>query len=56
MEDSLILMYVKDDVVYPVALSQDQVETWQIIQQMIPQPIKVIGDHPIGKAINLLKK
>ena len=52
MEDKAVLMYVKDDVVYPVALSNEQVDMLQFFAQAFA-PLKVIRDHPLGKAVNL---
>lgn len=49
-------MYVKDNTIYPVALTQDQVNMFNLIQQVIPQPITVMKNHPVGEAVNLLTR
>ncbi len=56
MKDGLVLMYVKDNTLYPVVLTQEQVDIFEIIQQTLPQPIRVISNEPIGKAVNLIEK
>ena len=56
MKDGLVLMYVKDNTIYPVALTQEQLDTFEMIQQLLPQPIRVINNKPLGKAINLVEK
>lgn len=56
MKDRLVLMYVKDNTLYPVVLTQEQVDIFEIIQQTLPQPIRVISNEPIGKAVNLIEK
>lgn len=55
MKDGLVLFYMKDDTLYPVMMSQEQVDTFEMIQMLLPQPIKVAWDQPQGKADNLLK-
>ncbi|WP_017728535.1 hypothetical protein [Halalkalibacterium ligniniphilum] len=52
MENKLILMYVKDGVVYPVALSDEQEKIFQMTASLF-SPIKVIENYPLGKVINL---
>jgi hypothetical protein len=56
MKDGLVLMYVEDNTLYPVALTQDQLSTFEFIQQALPQPIRVIGDRPIGTVVDLVKE
>jgi hypothetical protein len=56
MKDGLVLMYVKDNTIYPVALTQEQLYTFEMIQQLLPQPLRVISDKPLGKAVNLVKE
>lgn len=55
IKDGLVLMYVKDGVMYPVALSKEQDEAFEILQQALPGPIKVVVDLPIGKVYGLVK-
>lgn len=55
MENQLALIYIKDDVAYPVALNKEQIETFQFLMRLMPQPINYMKDYPCGKAINLCK-
>lgn len=55
MKDQLVLMYIKDGIGYPVALNKEQLETFQFLINLIPQPINYIKDYPCGKATNLCK-
>ncbi|MED1953958.1 hypothetical protein [Brevibacillus centrosporus] len=52
IKDGLVLFYVKDGTVYPVALSEDQKQTFDMLMNIMPQPIRAVNT-PIGKAINL---
>ncbi|MBK5474380.1 hypothetical protein JFU54_28765 [Bacillus sp. TH19] len=53
MKDGVVLMYCKDGVLYPVALTSEQNEMLQM-SSMLFQPLKVVFDKPQGQAINLL--
>ncbi|AFQ20043.1 hypothetical protein P9149_01950 [Bacillus thuringiensis] len=55
MKDGVILMYCKDGVLYPVALTNDQNEMLQLSSMMF-QPLKVVFDKPQGQAVNLIKQ
>lgn len=52
--EGFALMYVKDGIVYPVALSKEQVISLSIMLNALPQPITVIFDAPQGQAIDIL--
>ncbi|WP_176542227.1 hypothetical protein [Bacillus sp. AFS075034] len=54
MKDGVVLMYCKDGVLYPVALTNEQNEMLQMTS-MLFQPLKVVFDKPQGQAINLLE-
>ncbi|NFO71997.1 hypothetical protein FDC51_17935 [Clostridium botulinum] len=55
--DGLVLMYCQKDVIYPVALSKEQLELLDItIGMWLSDGMKVIGDKPIGKVTDLLEK
>jgi hypothetical protein len=54
MKDGLVLFYIKNDTLYPVMLTQEQVDTFEIIQGLIPQPIRVVWDKPQGKIENII--
>lgn len=56
MEDGLIIMYVKDGIIYPVALNEEQQIAFKFAQQLIPQPIVYIKDKPLGVAVNLSQR
>ncbi|MED2789669.1 hypothetical protein P4261_29110 [Bacillus thuringiensis] len=55
MKDGVILMYCKDGVLYPVALTNGQNEMLQLSSMMF-QPLKVVFDKPQGQAINLMEE
>ena len=55
MQDGLVLMYVKDGVVYPVALTEEEYATLQMLGQVF-NPVTVITDKPQGEALNLTRK
>ena len=55
VKDGLYLLYVKEETMYPVALSQEEWDTLQFLGGAISNPITVI-DQPIGQAVNLLDK
>jgi hypothetical protein len=54
MKDGVALMYVKDGVLYPVVMTQEQYDILQFTAKLF-EPLKII-DQPQGKAINLLDK
>jgi hypothetical protein len=56
MEDGLILMYVKNDTLYPIAITQEQHDLLQLVAPtaIFNGKVKVITDKPQGKAINLI--
>lgn len=51
--DGVVLMYVKDGTVYPVALTKEQSEMLPVAMQILcgPQSLKVLIDYPVGEAI-----
>jgi len=55
MKDGLVLFYVKDDEIYPVALTKEQDEVFEMIRGLIPGALRVCSDKPQGNAINLLE-
>jgi len=54
IKDGLILMYIKDDKVYPVALSEDKRNLLQHICKVF-EPITVV-DYSIGEAVYMNDK
>lgn len=55
MKDGVVLMYCKDGVLYPVALTNEQNEMLQM-SSMLFQPLKVVFDKPQGQSVNLIKQ
>lgn len=51
----LVLMYVKDSILYPVGLTNEEFDLLQELGRVF-EPIKVILDQPQGKATNLKKE
>lgn len=56
MEDGLVLFYIKDEILYPVVLTKEQKEVFEMFQHLVPQPIRVMFKHPQGEVVNLLDK
>lgn len=57
MEDGIVIFYSKNDVLYPVALTEEQSEAFQLLQSIIFQnKLRVIFDKPQGTIKNLLKE
>lgn len=56
MGDGLILMYVKNGTLYPIAMTQEQHDLLQFVvpTAILNGKVKVIADKPQGKAINLI--
>lgn len=55
MKDGVVLMYVKDGVLYPVAMTESELALLQLLAKTF-EPLKVVMDHPQGQAVNLLVK
>lgn len=55
MKDGVILMYVKDGVIYPVAMTESEWTVLQLLAKSV-EPLKVVFDQPQGKAVNLKAK
>lgn len=56
INDKVVLMYVKDGTVYPVALTENQLTMLQFLSKALGEPLKVVFDQPQGTAVNLLDK
>jgi hypothetical protein len=54
MKDGVVLMYMKDDVLYPVALSESQFEMLQLTSKIF-EPLQVVFSKPQGEVVNLIK-
>lgn len=55
MQDGLVLMYMKDGVLYPVGLTNEEFKLLQDLGRVF-EPLAVIFDRPQGKAINLKER
>lgn len=57
MKDGMILFYVKDNEVLPVAMSNEQLESLQMMLMVIfgDEPIKVIKNKSQGTVENLME-
>lgn len=55
MKDGLVLMYMKDEVLYPVAMTESQFNMLQFLGKTL-EPIKIVFDQPQGSAVNLTQK
>ena len=59
MKDSFMLTYIRDGIVYPVALKAKQQKRLQIAIELVAgdeEKISVISDKPMGEAILCGKK
>jgi hypothetical protein len=52
MEDQAVLMYCKDGIIYPVALTEQQQMIFKMTASLL-SPLTVVGDRPLGRAVNL---
>jgi hypothetical protein len=55
-KDGLALFYIRDKTVYPVALTQEQVDMLDLVLAAALRTIKVVENKPVGKATNLINK
>ena len=58
IEDGLVLFYIKDGKLYPVALTEDQKMLFDMCMASISriESIKVMGNLPQGEVVSLLDK
>lgn len=50
--DNFLLTFIKDGIAYPVVLSKEQKEVFNISMGLIPGEIKVVNE-PIGQVMTL---
>lgn len=55
MKDQAVLMYCKDGILYPVALTEQQQMIFEMTASLL-SPLTVVGDRPLGKVVNLTPK
>jgi hypothetical protein len=48
-------IYVQDGIGYPVALTQEQWDAFNLGLRLIPGSLKAIKNRPIGEVVNLAK-
>ncbi|MEC0239473.1 hypothetical protein P4H66_06335 [Paenibacillus dokdonensis] len=53
MKDQPVLFYCKDGTLYPVALTVEQQQIFEMTVSLL-SPLKVVFDKPQGQAVNLL--
>lgn len=56
MKDQPVLMYVKDNTLYPMALNKEQEEMFDFYMHIMPGKMVYIKDRPIGQVIEKPKK
>jgi hypothetical protein len=56
VKDSVVLMYCKDNVLYPVTLTQEEYDILQQTAAILFSPLKVVMDRPQGNVVNLMEK
>ncbi|WP_209121543.1 hypothetical protein [Alkalihalobacillus sp. BA299] len=54
MNNKVVLMYVMNDQIYPIALTEEQDQILQMTASLFA-PLKVV-DKPQGKAVNLVEE
>lgn len=53
VKDGIALMYIKDGVMYPCALTEEQYTMLTLFVSGVCQPLNVITSKPQGTAVNL---
>ena len=56
MKDGLVLFYLEKGILYPVGLTKEQQQAWELLQKAIPGTIHVAKNLPQGQAANLLER
>ncbi|MGG0793759.1 hypothetical protein ABE137_07105 [Brevibacillus laterosporus] len=54
IKDGLVLLYVKNETIYPIALTKEQYEAFEVMQFLMSDALHVI-DKPIAKVKNLME-
>ncbi len=55
--NGMVLMYCNEGVIYPVALTQEQLEMLDMgIGMFFQGKLNVIGNKPLGEAINIFRE
>lgn len=56
IKDGIVLFYAKDGILYPVGMTDEQVQTIDLMLGMgLEGKLKVFTDQPMGDLINLKK-
>lgn len=53
MKDQPILMYVNNNILYPIALNKNQKQTFDIFMHLMPGEMHYIKDNPIGEVMEV---
>ena len=56
MKDGIYPIYVKDGIVYPIALTKEQYSTFRFTMSICFEKITIIEDRPLGEAVNLVNE
>lgn len=56
MKDGFVVFYVKEEIGYPVAMTEEQLTMINIVCEGLFKPQVTIIDKPIGKVENLIKQ
>ncbi|MGG0754946.1 hypothetical protein [Brevibacillus laterosporus] len=54
IKDGLVLLYVKNETIYPIALTKEQYEAFEVMQFLMSGALHVI-DKPMAKVNNLME-
>lgn len=55
MKDGFVVFYVKDEIGYPVAMNEEQLNMINFVCDGLFKPQVTLIDKPIGKVENLIK-
>lgn len=53
MDDKPVLMYVKSNILYPIALNKEQQQIFDMLMHLIPGKIHYIKERPIGEVVEV---
>ena len=56
MKDGIVIMYVKDDIIYPCVIGKDEMEIIEIFIAGMCNPLRIATNYPQGEAKNLVNK
>ena len=53
MKDKPVLMYVKNNILYPIALNKDQKQALDMFMHLMPGEMHYIKGNPIGEVMEV---